>query len=118
MYLITVKALHVVTFPIRNLILLQNFLIRFNFLLPQDVRVILSDGVPENNTSQLMHAFWMRNYRLWFISAQEDASVTSRYCHKLTLFAVFQEYPEGNNFQLANTTHANIKIRTKEDLLA
>lgn len=37
---------------------------------------------------------------------------------KLTLFAVFQESPEGNNFQLANTTHANIKIRTKEDLLA
>jgi hypothetical protein len=36
---------------------------------------------------------------------------------KLTLFPVFPEFPEGNNFQLANTTHANIKIRTEEDLL-
>lgn len=63
LYLITVKAFHVVTFPIRNFISLENFLIRFNFPLPQDVRVILCDGVPENNILKLMHDFWMPNYK-------------------------------------------------------
>jgi hypothetical protein len=30
---------------------------------------------------------------------------------KLTLFAAYPEFPEGNNFQLANTTRVYIKIR-------
>jgi hypothetical protein len=38
---------------------------------------------------------------------------------KLTLFAVFSEFPEANNFQLAiaDATHAHIKIRAQENLL-
>jgi hypothetical protein len=93
LYLITVKALYVVTFPIQNFISLQNFLIHFNFLLPQDVRVILCDGVPENNISHLIMISGSLIRKLWFISAQEDVSVISRYCHKINVVRSFPRIP-------------------------
>jgi hypothetical protein len=56
LYLITVKALYIVTFPIHHFISLQHFLIHFNFLLRKEVRTFC-DGVQENNISQLRHDF-------------------------------------------------------------